>query len=206
MIGKKIAHLRTQHKLSQKELARRTGVSVATVKNWEGDSSDPCLENIKSLSNIFNVTTDSLLGQNENLRLYHEELEEEDIVLLNQISSNTWSTRSTATCARGPRRIRAAAVPLRCGRLPALFLLCLLPGGRNLGLVGPLTLAAPAIAFLRTTPATIFSMLFILHTSRFFCVSHTSFLHGFSAFSISADFRSNSAQAVPRDCQNSFSC
>lgn len=82
---RKIAQLRTQHKLSQKELARRTGVSVATVKNWEGDSSDPCLENIKSLSNIFNVTTDSLLGQNENLRLYHEELEEEDIVLLNQI-------------------------------------------------------------------------------------------------------------------------
>lgn len=135
MIGKKIAQLRTQHKLSQKELARRTGVSVATVKNWEGDSSDPCLENIKSLSNIFNVTTDSRLGQNENLRLYHEELEEADIVLLNQISSNTWSTRSTATCARGPRRIRAAAVPLRCRRLPALFLLCLLPGGRNLGLV-----------------------------------------------------------------------
>ncbi len=135
MIGKKIAQLRTQHKLSQKELARRTGVSVATVKNWEGDSSDPCLENIKSLSNIFNVTTDSRLGQNENLRLYHEELEEEAIVLLNQISSNTWSTRSTAACARGPRRIRAAAVPLRCRRLPALFLLCLLPGGRNLGLV-----------------------------------------------------------------------
>lgn len=85
MIGKKIAQLRTQHKLSQKELARRTGVSVATIKNWEGDSSDPCLENIKSLSNIFNVTTDSRLGQNENLRLYHEELEEADIVLLNQI-------------------------------------------------------------------------------------------------------------------------
>lgn len=121
MIGKKIAQLRTQHKLSQKELARRTGVSVATVKNWEGDSSDPCLENIKSLSNIFNVTTDSLLGQNENLRLYHEELEEEDIVLLNQISSNTWSTRSTAACARGPRRIRAAAVPLLCRRLPLFF-------------------------------------------------------------------------------------
>ena len=63
MIGKKIAQLRTQHKLSQKELARRTGVSVATVKNWEGDSSDPCLENIKSLSNIFNVTIDYLLAR-----------------------------------------------------------------------------------------------------------------------------------------------
>lgn len=31
--------------------------------------------------------------------------------------------------------MRATAVPLRCRRLPALFLLCLLPGGRNLGLV-----------------------------------------------------------------------
>lgn len=85
MIGKRIAQLRMQHKLSQKELARRTGVSIATVKNWEADSSDPCLENIKCLSNIFNVTTDYLLGQSEVLRLYHEELEEEDIVLLNQI-------------------------------------------------------------------------------------------------------------------------
>ncbi len=123
MIGKKIAQLRTQHKLSQKELARRTGVSVATVKNWEGDSSDPCLENIKSLSNIFNVTTDSLLGQNENLRLYHEELEEEDIVLLNQISSNTWSTRSTAACARGSRRIRAAQSPCVAEDCPLFFTL-----------------------------------------------------------------------------------
>lgn len=134
MIGKKIAQLRTQHKLSQKELARRTGVSVATVKNWEGDSSDPCLENIKSLSNIFNVTTDSLLGQNENLRLYHEELEEADIVLLNQIIQYMVNQKHRGV-RKSPRRIRAAAVPLRCRRLPALFLLCLLPGGRNLGLV-----------------------------------------------------------------------
>ena len=100
MIGKKIAHLRTQHKLSQKELARRTGVSVATVKNWEGDSSDPCLENIKSLSNIFNVTTDSRLGQNENLRLYHEELEEEDIVLLNQIIQYMVNQKHRGVCKR----------------------------------------------------------------------------------------------------------
>ena len=56
MVGDRIRKLRLQHKLSQKELALKTGVSVATIKNWENDSADPCLENIRTLSSIFNVT------------------------------------------------------------------------------------------------------------------------------------------------------
>ncbi len=83
MVGDRIRKLRLQHKLSQKELALKTGVSVATIKNWENDSADPCLENIRTLSSIFNVTTDFLLGQSEQQQLYHNELEEEDIILLN---------------------------------------------------------------------------------------------------------------------------
>ena len=137
MIGKKIAHLRTQHKLSQKELARRTGVSVATVKNWEGDSSDPCLENIKSLLNIFNVTTDSRLGQNENLRLYHEELKEADIVLLNQIIQDMVNQKHRDVRKR-PSAHKSGGSPLALQKTARSFLLCLLPGGRNLGLVGAL--------------------------------------------------------------------
>jgi len=65
MVGDRIRKLRTQQKLSQKELARKLDVSVATIKNWENDSSDPCLENIRTLSSIFNVTTDYLLGKSE---------------------------------------------------------------------------------------------------------------------------------------------
>lgn len=83
MVGDRIRKLRLQHKLSQKELALKTGVSIATIKNWENDSADPCLENIRTLSSIFNVTTDFLLGQSEQQQLYHNELEEEDIILLN---------------------------------------------------------------------------------------------------------------------------
>lgn len=85
MVGDRIRKLRTQQKLSQKELARKLDVGVATIKNWENDSSDPCLENIKTLSSIFNVTTDYLLGKSEQQRLYHDELEEEDIILLNYV-------------------------------------------------------------------------------------------------------------------------
>lgn len=65
MVGDRIRKLRTQQKLSQKELARKLDVSVATIKNWENDSSDPCLENIRTLSSTFNVTTDYLLGKSE---------------------------------------------------------------------------------------------------------------------------------------------
>lgn len=85
MGGDRIRKLRTQQKLSQKELARKLDVSVATIKNWENDSSDPCLENIRTLSSIFNVTTDYLLGKSEQQRLYHDELEEGDVILLNPI-------------------------------------------------------------------------------------------------------------------------
>lgn len=65
MVGDRIRKLRTQQKLSQKELARKLDVSVTTIKNWENDSSDPCLDNIGTLSSIFNVTTDYLLGKSE---------------------------------------------------------------------------------------------------------------------------------------------
>ena len=65
MVGDRIRKQRTQQKLSQKELARKLDVSVATIKNWENDSSDPCLENIRTLSSILNVTTDYLLGKSE---------------------------------------------------------------------------------------------------------------------------------------------
>ena len=85
MGGDRIRKLRTQQKLSQKELARKLDVSVATIKNWENDSSDPYLDNIRTLSSIFNVTTDYLLGKSEQQRLYHDELEEGDIILLNPI-------------------------------------------------------------------------------------------------------------------------
>ncbi len=85
MVGKMIARLRNQHGLSQRELAKKLSVSIATVKNWEAESSEPRIENIKGLASAFNVTTDYLLGQSERHTLYHEELDEADVALLSSV-------------------------------------------------------------------------------------------------------------------------
>jgi len=62
MIGSKLVELRTLHNMSQQELASMLRVNVKSVKNWERDFSDPCLSSLKALSEIFNVSTDELLG------------------------------------------------------------------------------------------------------------------------------------------------
>lgn len=68
-----------------KRVSSEARCQCSNIKNWENDSSDPCLDNIRTLSSIFNVTTDYLLGKSEQQRLYHDELEEGDIILLNPI-------------------------------------------------------------------------------------------------------------------------
>lgn len=62
MIGAKLVELRTLHNMSQQDLASMLRVNVKSVKNWERDFSDPCLSSLKALAEIFNVSTDELLG------------------------------------------------------------------------------------------------------------------------------------------------
>ena len=85
MVGRKIAELRRNNHMTRKELADKLGVSIATVKNWENDSADPRIENIKCLASVFNTTTDYLLDYNHDYTLAHQELDSDDIVLINAL-------------------------------------------------------------------------------------------------------------------------
>ncbi len=62
MIGKQLRKLRQQSGLSQKELAVQLDVSIRTVKNWEGDISNPNLECFCLLLKLFHSSADELLG------------------------------------------------------------------------------------------------------------------------------------------------
>lgn len=62
MIGQKLRQLRLQRKISQRELARQLDVSLRTVKNWEGDISDPNLECFYRIVKLFHTSADELLG------------------------------------------------------------------------------------------------------------------------------------------------
>lgn len=64
-LGGKIADLRRQKGWSQENLAERLGVTRQSVSKWESDASVPDLDKIVSLSNLFGVSTDYLIKNDE---------------------------------------------------------------------------------------------------------------------------------------------
>ena len=64
-LGEKIQALRNQHGLSQEQLAEKITVSRQAVSKWELDQSTPDLEYIIQLSEIFGVSIDSLVKQEQ---------------------------------------------------------------------------------------------------------------------------------------------
>lgn len=78
MIGQQVRRLRQQCKISQIELASQLGVSVRTVKNWEGDISNPNLECLFHLLKLFHTSADELLGLSSNDYLDLSGLDEKD--------------------------------------------------------------------------------------------------------------------------------
>ena len=61
MLSEKIVELRRQKGWSQEELAERMGVSRQSVSKWESASSQPDLERVVQMSELFGVSTDYLL-------------------------------------------------------------------------------------------------------------------------------------------------
>ena len=66
MINKNIRDLRILMKMSQVELAQELGVTKQCVSNWENDNILPSVEMLVKMAKFFNVTTDYLLGLDNN--------------------------------------------------------------------------------------------------------------------------------------------
>ena len=64
MLGARIAMLRRQQGMSQKELGARLGVSPSTIGMYEQDRREPDCAALVSLAEIFGVSTDFLLTGN----------------------------------------------------------------------------------------------------------------------------------------------
>lgn len=64
-LGTKISELRKSKGLTQEQLAIQLNVSSQAVSKWENDLSIPDLPILIELSNIFNVTLDELIKQQE---------------------------------------------------------------------------------------------------------------------------------------------
>ena len=65
-IGNRIAILRKQKNWSQIELAKQINASREIISRYERNESQPSVEMILKMVNVFGVTVDFLLGQSEN--------------------------------------------------------------------------------------------------------------------------------------------
>ena len=74
MLGTRIKELRKEFGLSQVELAMLMEVTKQTISNWENENIQPSIDMLVGLSNVFNVTTDYLLGLDDVPRLSIEGL------------------------------------------------------------------------------------------------------------------------------------
>lgn len=67
--GKRLKKLRLQNNLSQAQLADRLGLTKSVISAYENSVRMPSYEVLISISRIFNVTTDYLLGVENKITL-----------------------------------------------------------------------------------------------------------------------------------------
>lgn len=63
-LGEKIAHLRKSKNMTQSELAEKMCITDKAVSKWERGISSPDIRTIQKLSQVLEVTTEELIGEN----------------------------------------------------------------------------------------------------------------------------------------------
>ena len=66
-IGTKLKNARNNANLTQEDIAEKIGVSRQTVSNWENNKSYPDIISVIRLSDIYRISLDTLLKEDENM-------------------------------------------------------------------------------------------------------------------------------------------
>ena len=82
VIADRIRFLREEKGMTQTELSKKLGISRSGVNAWEMGISVPSTQYIVELSNVFKVSTDYLLGMDENASISVNGLTDVDIKLV----------------------------------------------------------------------------------------------------------------------------
>lgn len=83
--GKKLRKLRKDNNLTQKQLADKLEITKATVSAYETNAKYPSIEVLIKISNIFNVSSDYLLGLSEKTEFQNSNLTDEQNIIIEEI-------------------------------------------------------------------------------------------------------------------------
>ena len=74
--GQKLKNLRTSNNLTQEQLAESIFVTRTAVSKWETDNGYPSIDSLKQLSNLFNISIDELISDDDikNKKLLDEKI------------------------------------------------------------------------------------------------------------------------------------
>ncbi len=84
-MGDKLHSLRTEMKLTQKQVADRIGLAISAVSSYESGTRYPSYETLIKLSRMSHVSTDYLLGLTEKRSVDVTGLEDAEIELITQL-------------------------------------------------------------------------------------------------------------------------
>lgn len=85
MIAEKIKNLREKNNLTQSALAKKLNVTRSSVNAWELGISVPSTALIVDLAKLFHVSTDYLLGLDENVTLDISSLNNKETMILYEL-------------------------------------------------------------------------------------------------------------------------
>lgn len=71
--GKRLKALRINNKLTQKDVSEKLIVSRATIGKYETEQAYPDFEKLVALANLYNCSTDYLLGISNNAKRFSEQ-------------------------------------------------------------------------------------------------------------------------------------
>ena len=83
--GRKLRKLRKDNNLTQTQLADKLEITKATVSAYETNAKYPSIEVLIKISNIFNVSSDYLLGLSEKTEFQNSNLTDEQNIIIEEI-------------------------------------------------------------------------------------------------------------------------
>ena len=74
--GQKLKKLRSDNGLTQEQLAEKIFVTRTAISKWETDNGYPSIDSLKQLSNLFNISIDELISDDDikNKKLLDEKI------------------------------------------------------------------------------------------------------------------------------------